>query len=139
MKITVIIQEKKLTKSSYFFDGIKEFEKRLSRFCKLNIIYTKNDKECLKYIKNSSKVYIVTNTEKTITSPEFSKLIKNLGLNSNVYSDTIFIINNPELNIENSDNFTISKTNLSPHMTTITLVEQIYRAYKIINNENYHK
>ena len=141
-------------KEKYFEDAIKEYEKRISKYSQLQIIELEdvgfNDsKVVLK--KEEEKIFKVLNPKdyiitleiegKELSSIEFSKKIEDtLIQNSNI----TFIIGGSygiSDNIKNLSNYKLSFSKMTfPHqLFRIILLEQIYRAYKIINNEEYHK
>ncbi len=141
MKIKILINIQKPNKIEKFYkDGYEEYEKRLSRFCKLQCIYFKKESDLKKHIKEGQKIFKVNVNSKTISSEKLSEKIKELSLQSNIYSEVVFIISNVEINIDiDYENFTISKSSLCNEMEHLILLEQIYRGYKIMNNESYHK
>ncbi len=139
MKIKILINIQKPNKIEQFYkDGYEEYEKRLSRFCKLQCIYFKKESDLKKHIKEGQKVFKVNVNSKTISSEKLSEKIKELSLQSNIYSEVVFIISENDFNMDYED-FTISKSGLCNEMGHLILLEQIYRGYKIMNNESYHK
>ncbi len=141
-------------KEKYFSDAIAEYQKRISKYTKLEIIEVedifeqnvsdikKKEGELLnKYI--SSKDYVITLEieGKLLDSIELSKKISDtLIINSNI----VFIIGGSyglADSIKERSNYAISFSKLTfPHqLFRVLLLEQIYRSYKIINNESYHK
>lgn len=141
-------------KEKYFSDAIAEYQKRISKYTKLEIIEVedvfeqnvsdikKKEAELLnKYI--SSKDYVITLEieGKPLDSIELSKKIADtLIINSNI----VFIIGGSyglDDSIKKRSNYALSFSKLTfPHqLFRILLLEQIYRSYKIINNESYHK
>ncbi len=141
-------------KESFFSDSVKEYQKRLSRYTKLEIIEVEDikgdnptiimEKECDLIQKHiGPKDYIVTLEieGKQFTSEEFAKKIETIQIeNPNI----TFIIGGSygiSQNIKNKSNLAISFSKFTfPHTLFRTIfLEQLYRAYKIINNETYHK
>lgn len=141
-------------KEKYLKDAIDEYQKRISKYTKLNIIEVKDydyddinkvlqeEKEQIeKYI--DSKDYLITLEieGKQITSKELAKKLDNtLTHNSNI----TFIIGGSygiDQSIKNKADFHLSFSSLTfPHqLFRVLLLEQIYRTYKINNNESYHK
>lgn len=141
-------------KEKYFSDAIAEYQKRISKYTKLEIIEVedifeqnvsdikKKEAELLnKYI--SSKDYVITLEieGKLLDSIELSKKISDtLIINSNI----VFIIGGSyglADSIKERSNYAISFSKMTfPHqLFRVLLLEQIYRSYKIINNESYHK
>lgn len=148
-------------KETYLKNAIDEYCKRLSKFTILNIIELLDEKiptnpsekeiENIK-IKEGNKIlsqipkdsYVITLDlkGKQYTSEEFAKKISDISLN---YNSTIsFIIggslglSQEILNISN-ELISFSKMTFPHQLFRVFLLEQIYRGFKIINNENYHK
>ena len=141
-------------KEQYLTDAIKENEKRISKYHQLEIIELDdigiNDKKvCLKKEKEkilkvlNKKEYIITLEieGKEESSPEFANRINNI-FNEN--SNITFIIGGSyglDDEIKSLSNYKMSFSKLTfPHqLFRVMLLEQIYRAFKINNNEVYHK
>ena len=147
-------------KEKYLKDAIQEYSKRLSKYCKLSIIEIPDEsipdnvndkmsniikeiegKKILSHIKNS---YIISLDLKgtQYTSEEFSNKINNISLNFN--SNISFIIGGSlglSNEVVNSSNelLCFSKMTFPHQLIRVFLLEQIYRAFKILNNESYHK
>ena len=134
-------------KEQYLKDLINDYLKRINKYHKLDIIELKDSniidesKEILKYV--DSKDYIITmeiNGNK-LSSVELSKKIDNLLMNC---SNITFIIGGSyglHNDIKNISNYSLSFSDLTfPHgLFRGLLLEQIYRSFKILNNESYHK
>ncbi len=141
-------------KEKFFKEAILEYQKRLSKYTKLEIsevedIFEQNienikRKEAELLLKNINEKDFVITLEingKELDSIELSKKIENiLMINSNI---TFIIGGSYGLDniIKNRSNLALSFSKLTfPHqLFRIILLEQIYRSYKIINNESYHK
>ena len=147
-------------KEKYLKDAIQEYSKRLSKYCKLSIIEIPDEsipdnvndkmsniikeiegKKILSHIINS---YIIALDLKgtQYTSEEFSNKINNISLNFN--SNISFIIGGSlglSNEVVNSSNelLCFSKMTFPHQLIRVFLLEQIYRAFKILNNESYHK
>lgn len=134
-------------KEQYLKDLINDYLKRINKYHKLDIIELKDSnkmdesKEILKYV--NSKDYIITmdiNGNK-LSSVELSKKIDNLLMN---YSNVTFIIGGSyglHDDVKSVSNYSLSFSDLTfPHgLFRGLLLEQIYRSFKILNNESYHK
>ena len=138
-------------KEKYLKDAIEEYKKRISKYTKLDIIelqdeaigdiLIKEKEKIIKYI--NSKDYIVTlgiNGE-MLNSKELSKKIEKTFIN---YPNITFIVGGSyglHEDIYKISNYNLSFSKLTfPHqLFRVILLEQIYRSYKIINNESYHK
>ena len=140
-------------KEKYLEDAIKEYKKRISKYTKLELIEVKDEdfdvnktleKEkdnILKYI--DSKDYIVTLDIEgnNISSIEFASKINDIfNHNPNI---TFIIGGSYGLHnaIKDISNYSLSFSKMTfPHqLFRVMLLEQIFRAYKINNNETYHK
>lgn len=141
-------------KEKYLQDGIDEYIKRISKYTQVKIIELedegiKDDKVALK--KEKEKILKCLNTKdyiivldisgKEMTSLEFAdKIDKTLIINS----DITFIIGGSyglDEDIKSLSNYRLSFSKMTfPHqLFRLILLEQIYRAYKINHNEEYHK
>ena len=141
-------------KEKYIKDAIEEYSKRLSKYTKLEIIELKDysineidkclkleEEEILKYIKEKDYVITLEIEGEELSSIDFSNKIDNiLQTNSNID----FIIGGSyglSDNIKRLSNYKLSFSKMTfPHqLFRIILLEQIYRSFKILNNETYHK
>lgn len=147
-------------KEKFFKDAIEEYSKRLSKYCKLNIVELPDEKipdktnpnieneiktkECnniINHIKKDSYVISLDLTGKQLSSEEFSKNIENISMQS---SQITFIIGgslgltDKILNISNQK-ICFSKMTFPHQLIRVFLLEQIFRAFKISNGETYHR
>ena len=141
-------------KESFYREAIEEYKKRLSKYTSLEIIEVEdentNDKMIAlrkekeridKYIGNKDYVISLAIEGKELSSNELANKIDNIYNN---YSNITFIIGGSvglSDEIKNRSNMLLSFSKLTfPHqLFRVILLEQIYRSYKIINNEEYHK
>jgi len=134
-------------KEKYLNDLIDDYTKRISKYHKLNIIeLPDNDmdtetKNILKHIKPNDYVISLAIEGKQLDSIELSNLIDKTFIN---YPTIDFIIgesNGLSDEIKNRSNMLLSFSKLTyPHgLFRGILLEQIYRSFKILNNESYHK
>lgn len=138
-------------KETYFKDALKEYEKRLSKYTKLEIIelpdYSYDEKkEVVEEGKNilnkiNEKDFAVTLeiNGKNLSSEELSDFI-----NKNISRNITFVIggsNGLSSSVLDRSDYRLSFSKLTfPHqLFRVILLEQIYRSFKIINNEAYHK
>ena len=159
MKITLLTVGK--IKEKYLKDAIVEYSKRLSKYCKLeiievadektpdnasevveNVIRDKEGERLLKYVKDDTFVITLEIKGKMMTSEELAEKIDTLGIRG--VSHIMFIIGGSiglgEDVIKRSD-FALSFSKMTfPHqLMRVILLEQIYRSYRIISGEPYHK
>ena len=141
-------------KENYLREAIQEYMKRLSKYTNIEIIEVKDEgllekdkameQEADKIKKHlSPKDYIITMEieGKEMTSPELANKINDILIEN---SNLVFIIGG-SYGLSNSIK-SLAKLHLSfskmtfPHqLFLLLLLEQIYRSYKILNNESYHK
>lgn len=159
MKISILAIGK--IKEKYLQDGISEYLKRISPYCKINILefpdapIRSNDdayeiekakisegKNVLKAIKANDYVVALDLNKKQLDSIEFSSFVmKSLEIGA---SHLVFVIGgsyglSDELKSRANTSISLSKMTFLHQMTRLILLEQIYRAFKITNNETYHK
>lgn len=159
MKITLITVGK--IKEKYLEDAIAEYSKRLSRYCKLEIVEVADEKtpdnasatvedairdkegeRILKYIKEDAYVITLEIAGKMLTSEEMAEKIEKLGVQGT--SHIIFIIGGSiglgrEILKRSDYALSFSKMTFPHQLMRVILLEQIYRSYRIINHEPYHK
>ena len=159
MKITLITVGK--IKEKYLKDAMAEYSKRLSRYCKLEIVEVADEKtpdnasdtvedairdkegeRILKYIKEDAYVITLEIAGKMLTSEEMAEKIEKLGVQGT--SHIIFIIGGSiglgrEILKRSDYALSFSKMTFPHQLMRVILLEQIYRSYRIINHEPYHK
>jgi len=159
MKITVITVGK--IKEKYLKDAIAEYSKRLSKYCKLDIIEVADEKtpdnasevvedairskeaeRILKYVKDDAFIITLEINGKQLSSEELADKIDKLGVQGT--SHIIFIIGGSiglGQEVLQKSNYALSFSKMTfPHqLMRVILLEQIYRSYRIINGEPYHK
>ncbi len=141
-------------KEKYFTDAIKEYEKRLSKYTKLNIIEVadcgieeidkslKIEKDAImKHLTAKDYIILLDVKGKEMTSVEMANLLAEREINN---SNITFIIGGS--NGFHEDIYSVAKERCSfskltfPHqLFRVMFLEQLYRTYKIRNNEKYHK
>lgn len=148
-------------KEIFFRDAIAEYSKRLSRYVKLNIYEVKDEKtpenasekekllimkteakRLEKYIAQDAYLVALAIEGKEMSSENFADQLSILEVNGK--SHLQFIIGGSlgmDEDLKKKANFLISFSEMTfPHqLIRIVLLEQIYRAYRIKNNEPYHK
>lgn len=134
-------------KESFYRDAIDEYMKRLSKYHKVEILEVMDsnikDEKTLILNKIDKRDYIVTMEieGKQVSSIEFSDFIDKALMN---YSNITFIIGGSDGlddEIKALSNYKLSFSRMTfPHqLFRVVLLEQIYRSFKIIHNESYHK
>ena len=133
-------------KEKYLVDACLEYVKRINKYTRLEIIELKDSdvvREKDEIVKYINKDYIITLEieGEMLDSPTLSRKIDNIFLNN---SNITFIIGGSEglhQDIKKISNYSLSFSKLTfPHqLFRVMLLEQIYRSFKIMNNETYHK
>ena len=159
MKITIISVGK--IKEKYFQDAIKEYSKRLSKYCKLDIIEVKDEKtkenasevednlvkeaegkRILDKISDSTKVIALAIEGKEFDSVGLANELEKYRVSGD--SDLTFVIGGSiglHKSVLDRADLKLSFSHMTfPHqLMRVILLEQIYRSFRIINNEPYHK
>ena len=159
MKITILTVGK--IKEKYLRDAIAEYSKRLSRYCKLEIIEVADEKtpdgaselvvsqikekeaeRMEKYLPDSAYVIALAIEGKKLTSEKLAEKIDSLGISGT--SHLVFLIGGSlgmsDRLLKRAD-YLLSFSDMTfPHqLMRVILLEQVYRSYRIIHGEPYHK
>lgn len=148
-------------KEKYLVDAINEYSKRLSRYCVLKVYEVQDEKteenasdamlekikkaeaeRLMKYIKPNAYLISLEIDGKQCTSELFSQNISNLMVEG--YNDIQFVIGGSvglHTSITDAAKYHLSFSKMTfPHqLMRVILLEQIYRAFRIMNHEPYHK
>ena len=159
MKITILCVGK--IKEKFYRDAITEYGKRLSRYCKLEIVEVQDEKtpdhaseneELLikekeaermeKYLKDGAYVIALAIDGRQLDSVELSEKLAQLGTAGT--SHIIFVIGGSlglsDRILKRADyRLSFSKMTFPHQLMRVILLEQIYRGYRIMNHEPYHK
>lgn len=159
IKIDLIVLGK--IKEKYLNEAIDEYKKRISRFASLNIVELKDrdkpdklsdaeldkiideeSEEILTKIDEDSFVITLEIEGKLLTSEEFAEEIKNVSVRG--YSKITLIIggsNGFNKKVSNKADLKLSfgRMTMNHKLMRVVLMEQVFRCFKIINNEAYHK
>ena len=159
MKITILTVG--IIKEKFFEQAVAEYSKRLSRYCKLEIIQVADEKtpdgasetveeqikekegnRILSQIKEDAYVIALAIEGKMLDSVELSEKLEKLGI-SGVSHIVIVIGGSLGLSKEvmQRADFSLSFSKMTfPHqLMRVIALEQIYRAYRIMNHQPYHK
>lgn len=148
-------------KEKYFADGIKEYTKRLGRHCTLNIIEVEDEKtpeslsdkemelakqregeRLLSKIPSGTFVIALAIEGKQLSSEELSEKLSDIMVDGS--SHVVFVIGgslglSQEVLSRSQMKLSFSKMTFPHQLMRVVLLEQIYRAFKIMKNEPYHK
>ncbi len=159
MRINIVCVGK--IKEKYLKLGIDEFKKRLSKYCKLEIIELEDEKapenlsdkemlmikekegkKILSKIKDNSYVIALAIDGKNLSSEELAETINKLGVRG--ISNITFVIGgslglSDEVLSRADYKLSFSKMTFPHQLMRLILLEQVYRVYRINNGEPYHK
>lgn len=139
-------------KEKFYVDAISEYLKRLSKYTKIEIIQVMDEsiiskalkvesERIFKNIKDNDYVITLEIDGNELTSSELSLKLNNILMkNSNI----VFVIGGSyglDDSVKKRSDYKLSFSRLTfPHqLFRVILLEQIYRSFKIINNESYHR
>ena len=134
-------------KEKYLIDGVNDYLKRIGKYHKINLIELNdsniNDEgnEILKYIDRKDYVVCLDILGNNLTSEEFAQKLDKTFIGYPVITFIIGGSNGIRSDIKEMCHFRLSFSKLTfPHgMFRMILLEQIYRCFKILNHESYHK
>ena len=159
MNITIVSVGK--VKEKYLRDGIEEYRKRLTRYCNIDLIEVPDEKApetlspkeeaqvkekegqaILKHIKDNSYVIALAINGKQLSSEELSDFISVRAMNGD--SSLVFVIGgslglSPEVLSRADYKLSFSKMTFPHQLMRMILLEQVYRGYRIMKGEPYHK
>ncbi|MCB7317220.1 23S rRNA (pseudouridine(1915)-N(3))-methyltransferase RlmH [Lacrimispora sp. 210928-DFI.3.58] len=159
MKITLVTVGK--IKERYFEDAVKEYQKRLSRYCRLEILQVADEKtpdgaseaverqikekegqRILDNIRDGAFVVALAIEGEMLSSEQLAEKIDKLGIRG--VSHIVFVIGGSlglSEAVMNRADYALSFSKMTfPHqLMRVVLLEQIYRSYRIIAGEPYHK
>jgi 23S rRNA (pseudouridine1915-N3)-methyltransferase len=159
MNISVVSVGK--VKEKYLRDGIDEYRKRLTRYCNIELIEVPDEKApenlsskeedmvkekegqaILKHIKDTSYVIALAINGKQLSSEDLADFISQRALSGD--SSLVFVIGgslglSPEVLSRADYKLSFSKMTFPHQLMRMILLEQVYRGYRIIKGEPYHK
>ena len=159
MKITLITVGK--IKEKFYTDAVAEYSKRLSRYCKLEIIQVADEKtpdkaseteerqikekegeRILAHVKDGAYVVALAIEGQMLSSQQLADKINQLGIGGQ--SQIVMIIGGSlglsEAVLRRADyKLSFSRMTFPHQLMRVILLEQIYRSYRIISGEPYHK
>ncbi len=146
MNITILCVGK--LKEKYWTEASAEYRKRLSRYCTITVEELKEEnpeaegQNILKRLKKDTFVIALEIQGKALSSEELSSKLQELALEGK--SDITFVIGGSDglsEDVSKRSDFRLSFSRMTfPHqMIRIFLLEQIYRSFKIMKGETYHK
>lgn len=159
MKITCVAVGK--IKEAYYSEAVKEYAKRLSRYCKLEIVELPDEKtpdgvsaaeeaaileregeRILKALREDAYVIALAIEGKVLDSVELSERIEQLGVRG--ISHIAFVIGgslglSPAVIGRADEALSFSRMTFPHQLMRVILLEQVYRSFRIMKGEPYHK
>ena len=159
MKITIVCVGK--IKEKFYMDAVQEYQKRLGRYCSLEIVEVADEKtkeeaadneinlvknregeRILKKVRDDGYVIALAIDGVSLDSVELSEKIARLGVHG--ISRIYFVIGGSlglsDAVLQRADyKLSFSRMTFPHQLMRVILVEQIYRSYRIMNHEPYHK
>lgn len=148
-------------KEKFYRDAVEEYRKRLSRYCKLEILELPDEKtlegagaaeeaavrereggRILKAIREDAYVIALAIEGKSLDSVELSQKLDNLGISGR--SHIVFVIGGSlglsQAVMERADEaISFSRMTFPHQLMRVILLEQVYRSFRIMKGEPYHK
>lgn len=118
---------------SFYKAAIKEYEKRLSRYCKLKTVILKNSEQLESKVAEGLYCIGIHPSGELISSEGLADKISTYATQGN---SSIALILGQE---GQHETLALSKMEMEAGLSHTVLLEQIYRAYRILGNEPYHK
>jgi len=131
--VTVLVVYKKNEIPDYYLGAIREYSKRLSRYCNLLLQEVESQSEVLPLI-SSYYTFRVHAKGKALDSVSFSEKIQELTLNG--HSKIAFILN---MKFDADDSLSLTTLDMKDDLSIVCMLEQIYRGFRIWYGEPYHK
>ena len=147
-------------KENFLSDAIKEYLKRLSRYCKINVIEVKDEASSPKASKKEEEQVLVNEGKRVIKQLKDQDYLVLIDLHGKEYdslslagnfqkiisqhSSIAFVIGgslglSDELRSLSKERWCLSKLTFPHQLTRVIVLEQLYRVFKINSNEIYHK
>ena len=147
-------------KENFLSDAIKEYLKRLSRYCKINVIEVKDEASYPKASKKEEEQVLVNEGKRVIKQLKDQDYLVLIDLHGKEYDSLSLAANfqkiisqhssislviggslglSDELRSLSKERWCLSKLTFPHQLTRVIVLEQLYRVFKINNNEIYHK
>jgi 23S rRNA (pseudouridine1915-N3)-methyltransferase len=138
-------------KETYWSDAVAEYKKRLSAYCSLSVEEVKESpredlaeegEALLRRIRPEDYVILLEVTGKALDSESLAAMMGRLGLEGK--SQLVFVIGgssglSPDVKARGDFALSFSAMTFPHQMMRVILLEQIYRGFKILRGEKYHK
>ena len=141
MNIIVALEGK--LKENCFKIGVEEFKKRLTGYIDLKVVEVSSMDDFVQNLKSTDYKISLEIEGKMLDSVQFANKIREIELDG-FYNKIVFLIGGSDglsdyVKQKADFKFSMSKLTFLHQEAVLILMEQIYRAYKILNNEPYHK
>lgn len=137
MNIKICISAEKSHR--FYLKARREYEKRLSRYCKLSVKEIKSTEKPGKALEGAAVAIVIDETGKQLSSERLAQEIAAAELGGISRAAVVIGVPVPEDFPGEIKRVAVSRMELSADLLGVVVLEQIYRAYKIIHGETYHK
>lgn len=134
MKFYIFILQK--NRDTLYVQAMEEYLKRLGKYCTIEVKYVKKEKQLGRIFEKEGKHFLVTSSENSMESTAFAEEISRWMLDG--CSNIFFYIGGFSREHPVSE-FSVSSFDMAPELCAAVLLEQIYRGYRIMNCQPYHK
>lgn len=141
MKVLLFVVGK--LKESYLRDAEKEYLKRLRPYCKLEVVEHKDERALLAALPGDAHIYALDERGDMLDSEQFAAMVADESMTGRG-APMVFVIggadgHTDELRVRAKKLLAFGRLTIAHRLVRLLVLEQIYRAYKIINNEPYHR
>lgn len=133
MKFHIYLLQKKA--EPLYQQAMEEYQKRLGAYGTVSVHYMKNQRQAEQQKKQEGRHFLVVSGKKTYTSPGFAKELEQCA----VKGVSVFNFYIGEFPKEGMEQFCVSSFSVNKSLTAVILMEQIYRSFRIMNHQPYHK
>ncbi len=124
---------------SFFLQAAEEYLKRLSRFCRISVKYYKNLPKLIKDVSAQNNLFILDPSGEMLSSEMLAEAVRSMEINGNSRIAVAIADGINETIGADVKRIALSRMYMPPALTEVVALEQIYRAFKIIRGETYHK
>jgi 23S rRNA (pseudouridine1915-N3)-methyltransferase len=117
-------------------DDVEHYRKMLAGYVKVDQVEVREDEKVLPRIPDRALTVLLASDGRTFTSEEFSEWLEERRRNGR---DLCFVIGGPKgLDLEADERLSLGAMTLPHQLARVVLLEQLYRAHKILAREPYH-
>lgn len=142
MKITIMVVGK--LKKSYFKDAEADYLKRLRPYCRVDIVEKRDEAAVVAALPDGAHVYALDERGELVSSVDFAEKLLGKEQMHGGGAPVVFLIGGPdghsnELRKNARRLLAFGRITIAHRLVRVLLLEQIYRGFKILKNEPYHR